>query len=113
MGLGAEVLEMCRSSIHNADRLTVTLAPVLSVSIEALSGGGILAAGLDVFEDEPNVPAELMALENAILLPHVGSASVFTRDAMGDLVVSNLVCWFRDNRPLTPVPETPWPRENS
>ena len=78
--------------------------------IAALSGGVILAAGLDVFADEPNVPAELMALDNAVLLPHVGSASVFTRDAMGDLVVSNLVSWFRDNRPLTPVPETPWPR---
>ena len=81
--------------------------------ITALSDGVILAAGLDVFADEPNIPAELMALDNAVLFPHVGSASVFTRDAMGDLVVSNLVSWFRDNRPLTPVPETPWPRPES
>ena len=81
--------------------------------VAALSDGVILAAGLDVFADEPNVPADLMALDNAVLFPHVGSASAFTRDAMGDLVVSNLVSWFRDHRPLTPVPETPWPAVSS
>ena len=50
--------------------------------IEALRTGTILAAGLDVYENEPNVPAELIALDNAVLLPHVGSASVKTRRAM-------------------------------
>ena len=55
-----------------------------------------------------NVPAELIALPNAVLLPHVGSASVYTRQAMGQLVVDNLKSWFHDKRPLTPVPETPW-----
>ena len=44
--------------------------------IAALKDGTIMAAGLDVFADEPNVPAELMALDNVVLLPHVGSASV-------------------------------------
>jgi lactate dehydrogenase-like 2-hydroxyacid dehydrogenase len=56
------------------------------------------------------VPAELIALPNAVLLPHVGSASVYTRQAMGQLVVDNLKSWFEDGAPLTPVPETPWPR---
>jgi lactate dehydrogenase-like 2-hydroxyacid dehydrogenase len=46
-----------------------------------------------------------------VLLPHLGSASVFTRDAMGQLVVDNLRSWFEDGRPLTPVAETPWPRQ--
>jgi lactate dehydrogenase-like 2-hydroxyacid dehydrogenase len=78
--------------------------------IEALKTRIIRSAGLDVFENEPHVPAELMALPNAVLLPHVGSASVHTRNAMGQLVVDNLKSWFHDGKPLTPVPETPWPR---
>ena len=76
--------------------------------IEALRTGAILAAGLDVFENEPQVPAELVALDNAVLLPHVGSASVKTRRAMADCVVANLVAWSKGEPPLTPVPETPW-----
>jgi lactate dehydrogenase-like 2-hydroxyacid dehydrogenase len=78
--------------------------------IEALRNGTILAAGLDVFAAEPHVPEALIALPNAVLLPHVGSASVHTRNAMGQLVVDNLTSWFEKGRPLTPVPETPWPR---
>ena len=78
--------------------------------IEALATGKILAAGLDVFENEPQVPPELIALDNAVLLPHVGSASVTTRLAMANLVVANLLSWMDGKGPLTPVPETPWPR---
>lgn len=74
--------------------------------IDALSNGTIMAAGLDVFEHEPHVPQALLDLDNATLLPHVGSASVHTREAMADLVVDNLVAWFAEGRPLTPVPET-------
>jgi lactate dehydrogenase-like 2-hydroxyacid dehydrogenase len=77
--------------------------------VSALKAGTIRSAGLDVFADEPHVPAELIALPNAVLLPHVGSASVHTRNAMGALVVDNLRSWFQDGKPLTPVPETPWP----
>ncbi|TIV30592.1 MAG: 2-hydroxyacid dehydrogenase, partial [Mesorhizobium sp.] len=66
----------------------------------------IAAAGLDVFADEPNVPRALLDAANASLLPHVGSASVHTRRAMADLCVDNLVAWFTERRPLTPVPET-------
>jgi lactate dehydrogenase-like 2-hydroxyacid dehydrogenase len=77
--------------------------------IDALQRGVILSAGLDVFEDEPRVPAELIAMDHVVLLPHVGSASVHTRNAMGQLVVDNLASWFAGKGPLTPVPETPVP----
>ncbi|MEQ1952890.1 2-hydroxyacid dehydrogenase [Mesorhizobium sp. CN2-181] len=72
----------------------------------ALADGTILAAGLDVFAREPHVPRAMLDLPNATLLPHVGSASVHTRNAMADLVVDNLVAWFSEGRPLTGVPET-------
>jgi lactate dehydrogenase-like 2-hydroxyacid dehydrogenase len=78
--------------------------------IAALTTRTILTAGLDVFEDEPRVPQELIALEHVVLLPHVGSGSVHTRNAMGQLVVDNLASWFSGKGPLTPVAETPWPR---
>jgi lactate dehydrogenase-like 2-hydroxyacid dehydrogenase len=76
--------------------------------IEALRSKTILSAGLDVFEDEPNVPPELITMEHIVLLPHVGSASVHTRNQMGQLVVDNLIAWFSGKGPLTPVAETPW-----
>jgi lactate dehydrogenase-like 2-hydroxyacid dehydrogenase len=75
---------------------------------EALRKKEILTAGLDVFEDEPKVPKELIAMDHIVLLPHVGSASVHTRNAMGQLVVDNLKSWFSGKGPLTPVAETPW-----
>jgi len=74
--------------------------------IAALQAGSILAAGLDVYEDEPCVPDALIALSNVVLLPHIGSASVKTRAAMGQLMVDNLTGWFTDGKPLTAVPET-------
>lgn len=75
--------------------------------VEALSKGTILAAGLDVFADEPNVPQALIDLPNASLLPHVASATVHTRQAMADLAADNIFAWFSDERrALTPVPET-------
>lgn len=73
--------------------------------IAALRDQKILSAGLDVFEDEPRVPAELIAMDHVVLLPHVGSASVHTRNAMGQLVVDNLVSWFGGRGAVTPVPE--------
>jgi lactate dehydrogenase-like 2-hydroxyacid dehydrogenase len=73
--------------------------------VAALRDKKILSAGLDVFEDEPRVPAELIAMEHVVLLPHVGSASVHTRNAMGQLVVDNLVSWFAGKGAITPVPE--------
>lgn len=58
--------------------------------IEALRSGTIAGAGLDVYEGEPEIPAELLALDNAVLLPHLGSATLETRTAMGMLVLDNL-----------------------
>ncbi|MEX0590155.1 MAG: 2-hydroxyacid dehydrogenase [Xanthobacteraceae bacterium] len=77
--------------------------------IEALRTKKILSAGLDVFADEPRVPKELIEMDHVVLVPHVGSASVETRRAMGQLVVDNLKSWAAGKGPITPVPETPWP----
>jgi lactate dehydrogenase-like 2-hydroxyacid dehydrogenase len=70
--------------------------------------GTILSAGLDVYEDEPRVPQELIDLEHVVLLPHIASGSVHTRNAMGKLVADNLISWFDGKGPLTPVVETPY-----
>ncbi|MCB8837067.1 2-hydroxyacid dehydrogenase [Aurantimonas sp. VKM B-3413] len=86
----------------NIGRGTTVDEPAL---IAALKDGTIAAAGLDVFEDEPHVPEELIALENTVLLPHVASASRHTRKAMGDLVIANLEAWFSGKEPVTPVSE--------
>ncbi len=75
--------------------------------VQALREGRLGAAGLDVFTREPDVPAELMAMEQVVLLPHVGSATHETRAAMTQLVVDNLIAWFAGHPTLTPVPETP------
>jgi glyoxylate reductase len=64
---------------------------------------GRLRAGLDVFADEPNVPAELLALPNVVLTPHLGSATRQTREAMTRLVVDNVLAFERGEPLLTPV----------
>jgi lactate dehydrogenase-like 2-hydroxyacid dehydrogenase len=74
----------------------------------ALENGDIAGAGLDVFEDEPNVPDALMKFDNVSLLPHVASASIHTRNAMADLVADNIISWFEKGAPVTPVAETPF-----
>ena len=73
--------------------------------IAALQDGRLGWAGLDVFEFEPKVPESLRALKNVTLLPHVGSATIETRAAMGDLTVDNLLSFSKDGSVLTPVPE--------
>jgi lactate dehydrogenase-like 2-hydroxyacid dehydrogenase len=93
-----------RGIIINVARGSVVDEPAL---IAALKSGTILAAGLDVFANEPTVPDELRAMQNVVLLPHIGSASVVTRNAMDQLVVDNLKAWFAGKAPLTPIPETP------
>jgi len=93
-----------RGVIINVARGSVVDEPAL---ISALKSGTILAAGLDVFANEPTVPDELRTMQNVVLLPHIGSASVVTRNAMDQLVVDNLKAWFAGKPPLTPVPETP------
>ena len=76
--------------------------------IEALQKGTILSAGLDVYVGEPNFNPALLGIENLTLFPHVGSASQHTRNAMGQLVVDNLVAFAEGKPPKTPVPETPF-----
>ncbi len=66
---------------------------------EALSGGTIAGAGLDVFEAEPKVTPELLAMENVVLLPHLGSATRETRAAMGFRVVENAAAFFAGDAP--------------
>ena len=72
---------------------------------QALQTGALGMAGLDVFEKEPHIPDALKALDNVVLLPHVGSATQETRAAMGTLTVDNLLQWKQDGTVLTPVPE--------
>ena len=86
----------------NIGRGTTVDEPAL---IEALGNGTIKAAGLDVFEKEPTVPQALMDLPNAVLLPHVASASRHTRAMMGELMIENLKLWFDGKDVATPVPE--------
>jgi len=64
---------------------------------------GRLRAGLDVFWDEPSVPEELVGLENVVLTPHIGSATVTARHAMTELVVENVLAVLAGRSPLTPV----------
>ncbi len=105
--INAEVLDALGPDgiLINMARGSVVDEPAL---IEALKNKRILAAGLDVFANEPNVPADLIAMDNVVLFPHLGSASMFTRGRMYQLVVDNILAWAADKPPLTPVRETPW-----
>jgi lactate dehydrogenase-like 2-hydroxyacid dehydrogenase len=96
LGPRGVVINVARGSVIDEEAL-----------IAALKSGAILAAGLDVFAKEPAVPDELKAMQNVVLLPHIGSASVVTRNAMDQLVVDNLKAWFAGKPPLTPIAETP------
>ena len=69
----------------------------------ALREGPLGAAGLDVYEHEPEVDPALLALENVVLLPHVGSATAATRDAMARLVAENVIAVLEGRQPVTPV----------
>ena len=71
--------------------------------VAALAEKRIAGAALDVFADEPRVPAALLALDNVVLTPHIASATTDTRRAMGQLVLDNLESFFRDGRAVTPV----------
>ena len=70
---------------------------------DALEEGIIFAAGLDVYEEEPEVHPKLLGLENVVLAPHIGSASIETRDRMAELAAENLVAVLRGEEPKTPV----------
>jgi lactate dehydrogenase-like 2-hydroxyacid dehydrogenase len=94
-----------RGILINVSRGSVVDEPAL---IDALKNRTIMAAGLDVFMGEPKIDPAFLALDNVMLLPHVGSASVYTRDAMGQLVVDNLAAYTERKPPKSPVAETPF-----
>lgn len=80
----------------NIARGSVVDEPAL---VSALQNGTIAAAGLDVFAHEPYVPEEYISMDNVVLLPHIGSATVETRTKMGQLVIDNILAHF-DGKPL-------------
>jgi lactate dehydrogenase-like 2-hydroxyacid dehydrogenase len=88
----------------NMARGSVVDEPAL---IAALRDKKIYSAGLDVFPKEPEVSKELLAMDNIVLFPHLGSSTIYTRRKMEQLVVDNLLAWDAGKPPLTPVPETP------
>jgi lactate dehydrogenase-like 2-hydroxyacid dehydrogenase len=105
--INAEVLDALGPDgiLINMARGSVVDEPAL---VKALQDKRIMAAGLDVFASEPEVPQELIAMDNVVLFPHLGSASVYTREKMDQLVVDNIAAWAAGKPPLTPVAETPW-----
>ena len=102
--VNAEVLEALgpTGTLINVSRGSVVDEAAL---IAALQSGKLGWAGLDVFEAEPKVPEALRALPNVVLLPHVGSATVETRAAMGKLTVDNLLQHLKDGTVISAVPE--------
>jgi lactate dehydrogenase-like 2-hydroxyacid dehydrogenase len=106
--INAEVLAALGSNgiLINMARGTVVDDAAL---IAALQDRTIYAAGLDVFTNEPDVPAAYLEMDNVVVFPHLGSATVYTRRQMEQLVIDNLAAWAAGKPPLTPVAETPWP----
>jgi hydroxypyruvate reductase len=102
--VNAEVLASLgkKGTLVNIARGSIVDEPAL---VRALEAGTIKAAGLDVFADEPHIPAPLLAMDNVVVLPHVGSATRETRQAMGDLCKANLDAYFGGKNVLTLIPE--------
>lgn len=92
--LGPEgyLINIARGSVVDQDAL-----------VELLVAGELAGAGLDVFADEPQVPAELCDLDNVVLLPHIGSATARTRRAMALLAIRNLESYLDTGELVTPV----------
>ena len=91
-----------KGTLVNIARGSIVDEPAL---VAALAAGTIKGAGLDVFADEPRIPAPLFAMDNVVLLPHVGSATHETRRGMADLCRANLDAWFAGKPVLTLIPE--------
>ena len=104
--INAEVLKALGPNgiLINMARGSVVDEPAL---IAALKDRTIYSAGLDVFAKEPQVPKELLEMDNIVLFPHLGSSTEVTRAAMDQLVVDNILAWVAGKPPLTPVAETP------
>ena len=100
--IGSAELEKMKSEavLVNTSRGPVVDEDALA---DALAGGRIFAAGLDVYEEEPKVHPKLLELENVVLAPHIGSGSIETRNKMAVLAAENLVAVLRGEQPKTPV----------
>jgi hydroxypyruvate reductase len=92
LGPKGYLINIARGSVVNEEDLLI-----------ALRNKAIAGAGLDVFEKEPHVPEEMMTMDNVVLSPHVGSATLETRSKMGQLVLKNLLAHFDGKPVLTPV----------
>lgn len=92
LGSDGFLVNVARGSVVDQDAL-----------VAALEQGRIAGAGLDVYADEPHVPEALIARDEVVLLPHVGSATVETRQAMTDLTLANVAGFLRQGRLVTPV----------
>jgi glyoxylate reductase len=102
--------EQFRTMKPTAVLVNTSRGPVIDEGalVEALRAGELFAAGLDVFENEPEVHPGLLELENAVVIPHLGSATVETRDAMGFLAVDNVVAAMEGRRPPTLLNPEVW-----
>ncbi len=102
--VNAEILSALgrKGTLINIARGSIVDEPALVAALEA---GVIKGAGLDVFINEPHIPPQLMAMDNVVLLPHVGSATRETRQAMGDLCKANLDAYFSGRGVLTLIPD--------
>lgn len=92
LGPDGYLINIARGSVVDQDAL-----------VELVAGGGLAGAGLDVYVDEPNVPAELFNLDNVVLFPHIGSATARTRRAMALLAIRNLDSYLNSGELVTPV----------
>jgi glyoxylate reductase len=102
--------EQFRTMKPTAVLVNTSRGPVIDEAalVDALREREIFGAGLDVFENEPEVHPGLLALDNAVVIPHLGSATVETRDAMGFLAVENLLAALESRRPPTLLNPGAW-----
>jgi lactate dehydrogenase-like 2-hydroxyacid dehydrogenase len=92
LGPGGYLINIARGSVVDEQAL-----------VAALLAGELGGAGLDVFADEPKVPQDLLAMDNVVLLPHLGSGTHETRAAMAELTLANLAQFAADGTLVTPV----------
>jgi glyoxylate reductase len=105
--------EQFRKMKPTAVLVNTSRGPVIDEAalVAALRGGELFAAGLDVFENEPEVHPGLPEADNAVIIPHLGSATVETRDAMGMLAVENLTAALEGRRPPALLNPDVWKAE--
>jgi glyoxylate reductase len=100
--IGAEQLRSMKATAYLINTARGTLVDEQAL-LRALQEGRIAGAGLDVYEREPSIPAELIQLEQVVLAPHLGSATWETRTAMAELAVDHLLAYFKGEKPTYTV----------